>query len=215
MKRLAIILVFCSSVVHGQINDFCTTNFHQADSIAEHFMSYSLRDLKTLSDNLTCNLVTDQEKFRAIYTWVCTNIEADYDLVLLNKENRTKLSGDQLAQWNRKFNKLVFEKLQERKTVCTGYAYLVRELAFHAGLTCKIVNGYANHAGVSVNQTAVVNHSWNEILLNTKWYACDATWSSGIYNRSTRKFIKKYDDRFFLMEPTEFLKTHCREVDLR
>ncbi len=209
MIRAFILCALCCSVSLGQVTDFKTTHFYKADSIAERLTAHPLIDLKTLADKLTSQLLTEQEKFRAIYKWVCSNIEADYELVLLNKQNRTKLSGDQLLQWNRKFNKMVFEALQrDHKTVCTGYAYLVRELALHAGLTCVIVNGYAKHAGVDGYTLGDVNHSWNKIRLNGKWYVCDATWSSGIFNVSAGKFIKKYDDRYFLMEPTFFLQTH-------
>jgi transglutaminase/protease-like cytokinesis protein 3 len=210
MKRLAFLLVvFYCSVSLGQVSDFSATDFHNADSIAERYTAHPLIDLKTLADSLTGSLFTEQEKFRAIYKWVCSNIEADYELVLLNKQNRAMLSGDQLLQWNKKFNKMVFETLQrDHKTVCTGYAYLVRELALHAGLTCVIVNGYAKHAGINRNDPGSINHSWNEIRLNSKWYVCDATWSSGIFNVSAAKFIKRYDDRYFLMEPILFFKTH-------
>jgi transglutaminase/protease-like cytokinesis protein 3 len=210
MKRLAFLLfVFYSSVLFCQVSDFAATDFQNADSIAEQYAAHSLMDLKTLADNLSGSLSTEQEKFRAIYKWVCSNIEADYELVLLNKQSRIILSGDALLKWNRKFNKMVFETLQrEYKTVCTGYAYLLRELAFHAGLTCVIVNGYAKHSGVNRAAPGLINHSWNMIRLNDKWYVCDATWSSGIFNVSAGKFIKKYDDRYFLMKPSLFFKTH-------
>lgn len=212
MIRAVILGVLYCSVSLGQVNDFKTTDFHKADSIAERLTAHPLIDLKTLADKLTGSLPTEQEKFRSIYKWVCSNIEADYELLLLNKRNRSILKGDQLLQWNKKFNVIVFKTLQqEHKTVCTGYAYLVRELAYHAGLSCKIVNGYAKHAGVDQYAPGDVNHSWNTILLNGKWYECDATWSSGIFNLSLKRFIKKYDDCYFLMEPTLFYKTHYSE----
>src|SRR5690242_2210075 len=122
-----IVLVFCSISVCGQRCDFNGTDFSKADSIAEHFTAHSLTDLKTLADRLTGSLSTEQEKFRAIYKWVCSNIEADYELLTLNKYKRTKLKGERLAKWNIKFNKMVFRTLvQEHKTICTGYAYLIR-----------------------------------------------------------------------------------------
>jgi transglutaminase/protease-like cytokinesis protein 3 len=208
MMRTCIAILLVSSVAFGQVTDFATTNFYKADSIAHRFASHPLTDLKMLADNLTNPLGTEQEKFRSIYKWVCSNIEADYELLLLNKRNRAILKGDELLQWNKKINALVFKTLQyDHKTVCTGYAYLVRELAYHAGLSCEIVNGYARHAGVD-DTLGEVNHSWNKIRLNGKWYVCDATWSSGIFNLNLKKFIKKYDDQYFLMEPTIFYKTH-------
>jgi transglutaminase/protease-like cytokinesis protein 3 len=210
MKRLAILFVFCCSVVRGQLTDFQHTDFEDADSIAARYAAHPLTDLKTLADKLTGSLSTEQEKFRAIYQWVCGNIEADYELVVMNQQKRSTLKGVELARWNKNFNRVIFETLQrDRKTVCTGYAYLVRELAFHAGLSCTIVNGHAKHAGVNQNALGSVNHSWNEIRLNNKWYVCDATWSSGVFNLSKGIFVKKYDGRYFLMEPVLFFQSHA------
>jgi transglutaminase/protease-like cytokinesis protein 3 len=209
MMRTCIAVLLVSSVAFGQVTDFATTNFYKADSIAHRFASHPLTDLKMLADNLTNPLGTEQEKFRAIYRWVCSNVEADYELLLLNRDNRSTLTGEHLAEWNKKFNKQVFETLQrDNKTICTGYAYLVRELSYHAGLSCTIVNGYAKQTGIDRTTLGVVNHSWNAIRLQGKWYVCDATWSSGVYNKSEQKFVKRYNDRYFLMEPELFYKTH-------
>jgi transglutaminase/protease-like cytokinesis protein 3 len=216
MKRFAIMLfVLCCSTLHGQVSDFPGTDFSKADSIAECYTAHSLIDLKTLADKLTGSLLTEQEKFRAIYKWVCSNIEADYSLVIVNKQKRAKLKGDRLSKWNKKFNAIVFETLlHQHKTVCTGYAYLVRELAGHAGLNCQIENGYAKVGGVDMNKLGAINHSWNRIQLNHKWYLCDATWSSGIFNTASGQFVKKYDEKYFLMEPSVFFQSHYSAVSV-
>ncbi|MFZ5998994.1 MAG: transglutaminase domain-containing protein [Bacteroidota bacterium] len=209
MKRFAILLAFCHSAVLGQLSDFQDTDFHRADSIAEHFAGHPLADLKTLADKLTGSLSTEQEKFRAIYKWVCGNIEADYELVLLNQRNRATLQGKALAAWTKKFNQIVFDTLRyKQKTVCTGFAYLVRELAYHTGLSCTIVNGYAKYKGVDQRALRPANHSWNEIRLNNKWYVCDATWSSGVFSLSKGTFVKMYNDLYFLTEPAVFFRNH-------
>ena len=210
MKCFAIILlVLCCGSMRAQRADFCATDFSKADSIAAHYTAHSLKDLKMLADKLCGPLPTEQEKFRAIYQWVCSNIEADYPLLMLNKHKRATLKGDKLKRWNKTFNKKIFETLvSEHKTVCTGYAYLVKELAYHAGLSCTIINGYARHSGVDSTAIGPVNHSWNKIKLNNKWYVCDATWSSGVYSLTTAQFVKRYNDQFFLTEPSVFFKTH-------
>ena len=203
------VFVFGWISLWSQRSDFNCTDFNKADSIAEHTTAHSLINLKALADSLTGSLPTEQEKFRAIYKWVCSNIEADYELLSLNKYKRTKLKGERLAKWNIKFNKMVFRTLvQENKTICTGYAYLVRELCYHAGLSCLIVNGYARHAGIDSTTIGSINHSWNKVLLNNKWYLCDATWSSGVFNLRLEQFVKKYNDQFFLTAPSVFYQTH-------
>jgi transglutaminase/protease-like cytokinesis protein 3 len=144
---------------------------------------------------------------------VCSNIEVDYALVLQNKRKRATLQGERLNKWNKKFNSVVFNRLlNDHKTICTGYAYLIRELAFHVGLSCEIVTGYARPGGVQIHGTPGVNHSWNLIHLNGKWYMCDATWSSGIFNRTTGQFMKKYNDQYFLTDPFVFSQEHVAVI---
>ena len=206
----AFIITACWEFSHAQVEDFHSTNFGKADSVAGMYAAHSLYDLRGLAVKLTAPLSTEQEKFRAIYEWVCSNIEVDYNLVVLNKRQRAKLHGEKFLKWSEKFNRTVFEKLlQERQTLCTGYAYTIRALCFHAGLSCEIIYGYANPRGVAMVELPSVNHSWNKIRLNGKWYVCDATWSSGIVNPSSRQFIKRYNDKYFLPDPSVFAIDHA------
>jgi transglutaminase/protease-like cytokinesis protein 3 len=204
-----LILLRLVGPAYAQVSDFHGTDFSRADSVAELYAAHSLTDLKGLADKLTVPLLTQQEKFRAIYKWVCSNVEVDYALISLNARKRIRLKGERLDKWNAMYNAIVFQKLmKERKTICTGYAYVVRELCFHAGLQCEIVNGHARPGGL-VNGTHTVNHSWNRVRLNGQWYLCDSTWSSGIFNRSTDSFQKKYSDSYFLTEPALFAFDHA------
>ncbi|KAG1657647.1 Kyphoscoliosis peptidase [Nymphon striatum] len=162
--------------------DFSTIDFAKADSVAFIHKGESLENLPVLTHNLTANLTTDAEKFRAIYTWVCTNIENDYGSFLKTSSKRKKFAEDRDAflEWNNSFTPKVFEKLvNEKKTACTGYAYLISELANLANLKCKIVNGYGRTATLRLDENSIPNHSWNAVELNNKWYLCDATWSAG------------------------------------
>jgi transglutaminase/protease-like cytokinesis protein 3 len=105
--------------------------------------------------------------------------------------------------------RLVFEKLRkDRSTVCTGYAYLLRELSSVAGIRCEIINGYGRNATANIGGEGVINHSWNAIQLQGKWYLCDVTWSSGAIDMEKQSFVKHYDDTYFLLEPVLFIRNH-------
>jgi hypothetical protein len=203
-------LVFFSSCVHAQISDFRQTDFKEADSIAALYPKHSLKDLRSLVGKLTRPLSTEEEKFRAIYKWVCDNIENDYSLYLRNKRKREKLKDPgELKEWNNKFSAVVFRYLlEQQKTVCTGYAYLVREMASHAGLSCKIIDGYGRTIQSNIGGPGIANHSWNAIQLNGKWYLCDATWSSGLIDTQESSFVKRFDDSYFLADPALFIRNH-------
>jgi hypothetical protein len=53
-----------------------------------------------------------------------------------------------------------------------------------------------------------VNHSWNAIQLNNKWYLCDATWSGGAYDVDLSRYDKKFNDSYFLADPSLFIRNH-------
>jgi len=179
MRSALLLVVFFSVTSNGQTSDFYAIDFKKADSIAALYKGEHLKNLPVLTHKLTANLPTEVEKFRAIYTWVSTNIENDYGAYLTTRKKRKKLANNKEAflEWNTSFTPKVFKKLiNDRKTACTGYAYLVREMAILADLNCKIVNGYGRTATVFLNKDSSPNHSWNSIELNGKWYFCEFTW---------------------------------------
>lgn len=212
MRNILLLLFFIFTLLsHAQRSDLNEINFQKADAIAERFKGEELFNLPVLALRLTAQLHTEAERFRAIYYWVTHNISGDYALLTNNEQTRRKLLNNPSAlhQWNKKHRKDIFTTLrQEKKTLCTGYAYLVKELANLVGLECEMVHGYGKMNTLKFNSTDIPNHTWNVIKLDNTWYVCDATWSSGIINMETYRFEFKYDDAFFLMEPAEFAKTH-------
>ena len=119
-KNLLIFLTLISGVAQGQLADFGKIDFHKADSIANYYEGETLVNLPILSHKLTVDLATEAEKFRAIYTWVCKNIENDHGAYLKNKVKRTKLQGDDraLEEWNSAFTAKVFRTLLKEPRKC-------------------------------------------------------------------------------------------------
>ncbi|MEO1053159.1 MAG: transglutaminase domain-containing protein [Bacteroidota bacterium] len=212
--RFMVLMVGLSLVLpksHAQIVGFPNVDFGAADSVAMVYDGHRINDLRALTIKLTQPLSTDVEKFRAIYKWVCNNIENDYPLFIKVKKQRQKLLDDPEAfmAWNNSFRIQVMKKLmKEQRTMCTGYAYLIKEMAFHAEITSKVVNGYGRTAHANIGGEGFANHSWNAVNLGGRWYLCDATWSSGIINGDEGTFVKQYDDAYFLADPTLFIRNH-------
>jgi hypothetical protein len=183
--------------------------YHKADSVATCYADFPITSLPLLAHHLTASLVSPEEKFRAIYYWVCHNIKNDYPAYLQNKRQRHRYRNNPaaLSQWNQKFSQQVFLRLrQQRKTVCTGYAYLVQELSRHAGLRSVIIAGYGR-TGLAP-QAREPNHSWNAVELHGRWYLCDATWGSGAVDPRTGIFIPMFNDHYFLCDPQQFVMNH-------
>ncbi|MBL6448513.1 hypothetical protein JMN32_19540 [Fulvivirga sp. 29W222] len=209
---VTIAMLLCIATgIYAQHDPQADPHFAKADSMASLYPKHSLNDLKGLSGKLTRPLSSDTEKFRAIYRWVCNNIENDYSFYTKNKKKREKLkhNKEELDAWNESFGPRVFRKLlSDHKTVCTGYAYVVRELARHADIPCEIVNGYGRTAHTNIGGDGIPNHSWNAVELDGLWYLCDATWSSGIIDPGEHKFIKQYSNSYFLPAPSAFGRNH-------
>jgi hypothetical protein len=213
MRWITLILFSVSLSSFAQRSDFKDINFKKADSLAYVYQHENLSNLPVLTHNLTANLTTDVEKFRSIYTWVSISIENDYSSYLTTKKKRKKLSENQeaLIAWNANYTPKVFENLlKHKKTACTGYAYLIRELAALAGINSKIVDGYGKTATLTLNTKSIPNHSWNVVELNGKWYLCDATWSAGkiIKDNLGTRFDQQYFKGYFLAEPELFIRNH-------
>jgi len=212
VEKIKIIIIFLFSLAsYAQIDDFKEIEFYRADSIANAHKGENLDNLPLLAHKLTAKLSTDVEKFRAIYTWVSTNIDNDYSNAVKNQRKRKKIlnNNNALNKWNTKFKTQVFKKLlKDKKTICTGYAYLVKELASIADIECEIVDGYGRLIDTNIGAPAIPNHSWNAVNLNNKWYLCDATWSSGYTNLPDYTFIHDYNEGYFLTTPELFAKNH-------
>jgi len=207
---LFFISIFILNSSNAQVSDFKEIDFILADNIADLNDGSSLDNLPLLAYNLTSKLETDIEKFRAIYTWVCNNIKGDpkQDNEVIEKREAYKNDSIAFLKWNNEFKKIAFEKLfKHKKTMCTGYAYLVQELSFLANIECEIVNGYGRTTITNVDSFELTNHSWNAVKLNNKWYLADATWSSGYFD-DYNVFINDYNDGYFLTDPILFAKSH-------
>ena len=211
MKYLFVsFLILILNICNGQISDFEHIDFTKADNIVKLNQGLSLNNLPLLTYKLTSKLSTDVEKFRAIYSWVCKNISGDPNQHNKVTKKQEKFKNDSLGYiaWNNEYKKIAFKKLlKHKKTMCTGYAYLIKELCFIANIECQIIDGYGRSFETNVKELESLNHSWNAVKLNNKWYLCDATWSSG-YMINGHTFIKDYNDGYFLTEPILFAKNH-------
>ncbi len=212
MRVLIVITAFIFLMpLRAQRSDFEAIDFWRADYIATQQQGEGLQQLPILVHHLTATLNTEVEKFRAIYYWVCHNIKGNYYLMRKNRNMIRKLENDAqaLETWNNAIQKEVFKRLlTSNETLCTGYAYLLKEMAALAGIDSEIVHGTGIWNGNGSSSKDKSMHSWNAVKLNGKWYLCDATWSSGYIDMENLLFTFDYDDRFFLMEPEDFAKTH-------
>lgn len=209
MKFILILVLYF--IISTEVSAQQSAPYISADLRAAKFQGASLINLKALSDSLTLGLETDELKFRSIYKWVCENIASDFYLYEQNRRKRLQLEDnpEKMTKWNAQFNQRIFKKLMnERRTVCTGYAYLVKELAYHSGISCVIVDGYGKTAATLDDRILVPNHSWNAVNIAGEWKLCDPTWSSGAIFENLKVFVPEFSEGYFLADPELFAFTH-------
>ena len=218
MKQcLLTFILLCSFIINAQKSDFKHINFKKADSVAYSCENASLKNIPLLAFRLTQNLDTQAEKFRAIYAWVCSNIESDHGFGELTLKKRRQFKNDSIgfSQWNNQVQSKVFKKLlREQKTICTGYAYLIKELANLVDIDCEIIDGYSRTTKRNVGKVDIPNHSWNAVKLNNKWYQVDATLASGYFDVDKYEFVKNYNEGYFFASPELYLTKHYPLKDM-
>lgn len=214
MRKICILLLVFFWILpsHSQQSDFKDVDFTKADNIARSYRKSKIKELNKLTISLTQNLNSDIEKFRAIYMWVTHNIANDHKLYKKNNRKRKKFANDSIAleEWNSKLKIELFKKLiRRKKTICTGYAYLIKEMSEIVGIEAKIIPGIGKTTELSDEEDfKYPNHSWNVVKLNEKWYLCDPTWAAGISYPEQGRFSFDYNNGYFLSDPEMFIMNH-------
>lgn len=189
MRALLISFALLSSLTSfSQYSEFDSVDFSKADSIAELYSEFDLRNQKNLAELLTKDLTTDVQKFRSIFKWITLNIS--YDLVLYrestSKELQYKFRKNKLEHWRKHFNKKVLKTLvKHKRSICSGYSLLLQSLCAHTNIQCEVIEGYGRTTNTPIG-SGRINHAWNAVNLNGNWHLCDATWASGY---TTKKLL--------------------------
>ena len=92
-------------------------------------------------------------------------------------------------------------------SVCSGYSRLYKDFADYLNLEVECITCYDKGLSYSVGKKmANNNHEYNAIKLNNKWHLIDSTWGAG--HTDGKKFIKSYNEFYFLVNPEFLIKTH-------
>jgi hypothetical protein len=92
--------------------------------------------------------------------------------------------------------------------VCDGYSRLFKTLCGYgyAGIRSETITGYGK---VSKSPRRFGNnHTWNAVMIDNKWQLLDVTWASGFISWTGDKFIRHFDEKYFLASPAKFILEH-------
>ncbi len=106
-------------------------------------------------DSLELDDKTDEEKVRAVYDYLCENVDYDYD----NAANEDYL-----------LKRTAYAALIDGKAVCQGYSAALYRLLLEAGIDNRIIFG----TGIT-SAGDREDHTWNIVKLGDSYYNVDVT----------------------------------------
>jgi hypothetical protein len=175
-------------------------------------------DLSLLTRKIIEGQDSERGKVSAIFHWITDNISYKIKnrnaiIGAASKRNSIMPDGDDspLLPLN---ERVALKVLGSGVAVCDGYARLFSTLCDYAGIRSEIIVGYARSSNNKPVARFGVNHYWNAVQIDGKWFLADATWASGYLTPRGDEFIREFDENYFLASPEQFIKDHYPD-DLR
>lgn len=187
--------------------------YASVDSIVDHYPKI-VKESKQLTQLINRDFSGQEQKARAIFRWVATNVSYDIKIAeSMNNVSKTAFAYSnqkekQLKEKQFKEN-LVNETLNSRKAVCHGYSALIEVLCEETGLESKIVTGTLKTDPSEIGSIPkAINHAWNIVKINGQWKLIDATLAAGFISANTGLFKSYFNDGYFCTEPERFFLNH-------
>lgn len=194
--NLIFLVLFTSLSVDAQ-------DYSIADATIE-FYPETFEDISKFDQFLSRDFNTDEEKVRAIYSWLIKNISYDPESYkLFNYQFKDYRERNQKEERSRK--KIIDYTLRTGKAVCEGYAMTFEKLLTLQGIDNYLIQGDTKTHFKDIDRDFNLNHMWNAIKIDGDWHLFDATWGAGKY---TDKFIKEPSYFYYKIAPSALIKTH-------
>jgi transglutaminase/protease-like cytokinesis protein 3 len=191
-KFFLVFFLLVSTLSQGQIGAVIDNNIYTSSNLAKKNTTTTTR---ILAQNITKNCHTDLQKVTAIYLWIAKNISYDYELF----SNQKLQKEFYISEKN-----VIKKTLERRKGVCSGYAYLFKELCENVGVTSEIVHGYTKKYTTGQKNNKV-NHTWNVVNIDGSWKLLDITWAS---REDNSNLLNSF---WFFTSPKDFIYSHYPE----
>ncbi|MCR5862762.1 hypothetical protein LRS05_11710 [Flavobacterium sp. J372] len=165
-----------------------------------------------LAAHISKDFYREEDKARALFTWMAHNIKYDPSPNAAGRRNRN-ISYSSQAERSAKIeaadNELAIKTLRSRKGVCNGYATLYKVTAEEMGLKSEIIYGSAKNNPAQIGKgPSGINHAWNAVRINGVWKLLDVTWGAGGFAASAGS---GFDDSYFFTSPDLFFMNHFPE----
>lgn len=165
-----------------------------------------------LADQVNATFKTDEEKVRAIFTWIALNIK--YDLKAYQAGSNMiaysySSEADRMAKEQQYRLDYAEKTLRSKKGVCQDYSALFHTVCDLSGIKCIAIIGTSKAHPSQIGKLPKANdHEWNAVKIGDKWQLIDVTWASGSVSMETGKFMSDFNDGYFFTKPELFYLNH-------
>ncbi len=140
---------------------------------------------------------TDEEKVRAIYSWIILNVSYDPEEYKRFNFNFKNLRERNAKEENTRA-KVIQRTLNKGVAVCEGYAMLFEKMCELQGIQNYLVRGDIKSNFNDIDRPFKNSHMWNIAILDGETYLFDPTWGAGKYNG---KFIREPSYFYYKTDP--------------
>jgi len=168
----------------------------------------SFNAAEELSAFITRDFISEEEKVRAIYTWIIMNVAYEPDEYKQFNYNFKNYRERNLKEEKTR-EKIIKRTLEKGIAVCEGYAMLFERLCELQGITSYLVRGDIKTNFNDIGRPFKNTHMWNVVTIEGQSYLYDPTWGAGKYHG---KFIKEPSYFYYKTPPNLFAKTHCPQM---
>lgn len=191
-------------------------NYEKVDQTVDQY-SPTITTPDELAALINRDFIAQDEKARAVFRWVATNIS--YDVALgqsmdFKSKNAYsyKTEKEKEAKEKKFQSDLILGTMQTRKGVCHGYSFLTEYLCEKVGLEAKTISGTLKSSPMQIGEIpGTPNHAWNVVKIGANWKFIDATIGAGSISGKTNLFKFQFNDAFFFTEPGIFFLNHFPE----
>lgn len=152
------------------------------------------RSISDLTQHLIKGKISQKDKATAIYEWITTNIEFDYN----------KLSSD-----NYFIGVNAKAVLRSKKALSDGFTELMKAMLDEAKIENETISGYAHEPGWKPGQLSLdPDHSWVAMKIDGEWTLCDPAWDAGYIGRLP-KSRRPYKEKKYII-PLKWIKKEAK-----
>lgn len=185
--------------------------FNSVDSIVIKYPKH-FKTPKQLADQIQNDFTAENDRARAIYTWMALHIAYDVKTWLNPKPHKsssykTPLEKDLNIQENQ--NKIIKTVFNKQLAVCEGYSLLFNHLALLVGLKSQMIQGMSKTTVEDIGLKKVkIDHAWNSVMIDGTWRLIDVTWGAGVIVNKQNLWVREFNPIYFDTAPNIFFAKH-------